>query len=171
VSVEISHNTVTNWQKTGIAVSCDVTADVHHNVVGASVTQANLAANSIQISSGALGIVSHNHVAGNSWCCAPVVATAILLFQPRAGTQVSQNNLMDGNADVGIFIGGDGVTVDNNKVFESGPDNNSGFDVGIGDYYDTAPNTVTNNKVRGYDTPYDGVVGGKNKVIPDPHAD
>ena len=39
---------------------------------------------------------------------------------------------------------------------------------GIGNYPVLGDNTVTNNKVRGYDTPYDGVSDSRNKAIPDP---
>jgi hypothetical protein len=169
LQVEVAHNTVTNWQKTGIVVNGDVNANIHHNVVGASATQANLAANSVQVGFGALAAVEANHVAGNAWCCSDTVATAILLFDAGAGTRVFHNNLMDGNADIGIYISGTGIAVDNNRVFESGPDTNAfGYDVGIGDYGAT-PNAVTNNKVRGYQTPYEGVAGGRNKVIPSPN--
>jgi len=60
---------------------------------------------------------------------------------------VRHNNIMDGNADVGIYVEADGVLVDNNRVFESGPD---GYDdIGIGDYGTPGSNTVTNNKARG----------------------
>lgn len=165
IKVEIGHNTLSSWQKTGIVANCEVDADIHHNMVGASATQANLAANSIQVGFGAKASVTNNHVAGNSWTTDPNwVSTSILLYEAALGTLVQHNNLMDGNADVGIYILADGVTVDNNRVFESGPD--STYDIGIGNYGD---NIITNNKVRGYTTPYENVLGGNNKTIPRPH--
>ena len=165
LQVEISGNTLSNYQKSGIVVNGDADGDIHHNTVGASATQANLAANSVQVGFGAKGNVTNNHVAGNSWCCVDAAATAILLFQAAPGTLVRHNNLMDGNADVGIYIEADGVSVDNNRVFESGPDGY--YDVGLGDY--GTGNAVTNNKVRGYSTSYEGVSSGNNKSIPSPH--
>jgi hypothetical protein len=145
----------------------EVDAAITHNKVGASATQANLAANGIQIGFGAKGIVMHNSGAGNSWAGPDAAATAILLFDAAAQTIVRQNNLMDGNADVGIYIQADGVTVDNNRVFESGPD--GFYDIGIGDYGTSGSNSVTNNKARGYQVPFDGPATtgqGKNKAIP-----
>lgn len=167
VKVEVGHNLIQAWQKTGIVANGDVDVWVHHNVIGQSATQANLAANSLQIGFGGKGLVEHNHIAQNSWLgTSDWVATGILLYSSAPGTVVRQNNLMEGNADVGIYISADGATVDNNKVFESGPDATHG-DVGIGNY--GTGNIITNNKVRGYDVPYDGVTGGKNKAIPKPH--
>lgn len=163
-TVEIAHNTISAYQKTGIVTNGDVTADIHHNAVGASATQADLAANSIQLGFGATGSVMHNNVDGNQWLGASdFVATAILIYQAD-GVNVSKNNI-GGNADVGIYAFGNGGTYDNNRVFDDGPDGPHG-DYGIGDW--GIGNAVTNNKVSGYDTPYDGVIGGKNKVIPGP---
>jgi hypothetical protein len=164
-TVEITGNAVSSFQKTGILTNGDVDAAIHHNTVNGSATQANLAANGIQVGFGAKASVMHNSVAGNSWAGPDAAATAILLYQFAAGTAVRQNNLMDGNADVGIYIAGDGALVDNNRVFESGPD--GFYDIGIGDY--GIGNAVTNNKVRGYGLAYDGVTTGNNKAIPSPH--
>jgi hypothetical protein len=165
-TVEIAHNDVDEYQKTGIVTNGAVDASIHHNKVGASATQANLAANGVQVGFGARASVEHNQIAGNSWHTASAAATAVLLFDAAAQTSVTQNNI-DGNADVGIYVQADGVIVDNNRVFESGPD--GFYDIGIGDY--GLNNVVTNNKVRGYDTAYDGVTGEKNKTIPQPNAD
>lgn len=166
-SVTVSHNTVIDWQKGGIIANGDILATITHNTVGVSATQANLAANSVQVGFGGGGVLMHNQIAGNQWLgwspTSDYAATAVLLYQTASGTTVRQNNIMDGNADLGIYLYGDGLIVDNNRVFDSGTDA-SGYDIGIGNYGDG--NTITNNKVRDYDTPYDGVTGGKNKVIP-----
>jgi parallel beta-helix repeat protein len=162
IVVEIAQNSVDDYQKTGILANGDVNVSIHHNEVGGSATQANLAANAIQLGFGAQGAVIHNQIEGNSWAAPSDVATAVLLYLSSASI-VSQNNI-GGNADVGIYIFGDNTTVDNNKVFEDGTD--GAYDVGIGDY--GSGNAVTNNKVKGYDTPYEGVNGGNNKAIPAP---
>lgn len=168
-SVEISQNLVSAYQKTGIVVNGNVSATVAHNTVGVSNSQPNnIAANAIQIGFGATAIVEANHIGGNSWAGpSDYVATAVLLYQAGPGTVVRHNNLMEGNADVGIYAFADGVVIDNNRVFETGPDLNvNGYDIGIGNY--GAGNTITNNKVRGYATPYELVTGGNNKVVPSP---
>jgi hypothetical protein len=154
VTADIGHNAVFNYQKTGILVNGDVNADVANNNVGASATQANLAANGIQLGFGAFGLVRNNVVAGNSWPGdEDTVATAILLFDTGGFIYVKNNNLT-GNADIGIYIGGDGIKVRGNKVRESGPDNNQhGYDIGIGDY--GVGSDISHNTVSGYDTPYD----------------
>jgi hypothetical protein len=170
-TVELAHNVVRDYQKSGIVANGDVQVSIHHNSIGSSATQANLAANSVQLGFGASGTVRHNRIDGNSWCCIDAAATAVLVFLADSVT-VSQNNL-GGNADVGIFVCGvNSAVIDNNRVFESGPD--GFYDIGIGNYPDDcdygAGSVVTNNKVRGYEIPYDGVVGGRNKVIPGPQS-
>lgn len=166
MTVVIEHNDVLTYQKTGIVVNGDVSADVRLNKVGGSATQANLAANSVQIGFGAHAVVEHNHIAGNTWTTdANWASSAVLVYLAAAGTTVRQNNLMEGNADVGIWIESDGVTVDNNRVFETGPDGY--YDIGIGNW--GANNIVNNNKVRGYAVAVDGA-STKTVAIPSPNA-
>ena len=175
-TVEIAHNVLDAYQKSGIVCNGDADCWIHHNIVGASATQNNLAANAVQFGFGALGIAEHNHIAGNQWLGASnFVATAVLLFCAD-GAEASQNNI-GGNADVGIFgihpsfcsFAGSGVTANNNRIFESGDDGPHG-DFGLFDF--GSGNSFTNNKVRGYDTPAgaspdDGEVTG-TKVVPSP---
>lgn len=163
-TVDIGNNKISAYQKTGIVANGDVFVDMHNNQVGSSATQTNLAANSVQLGSGALGTVKHNNIDGNSWQTY-WVATAVLLYFAGDGVEVSQN-ILGGNADVGIYVYANNAIVDNNKVFESGPDGS--YDAGIGNYGNG--NSVTNNKVRGYDIPYEGDVDGNNKVIPGPNS-
>lgn len=176
-TIEIAHNKIADWQKTGIVANGDVDVNTHHNSVDASATQANLAANSIQLGFGALGSVVFNHVEGNQWCGpSEFVATAVLLFASGNGVDVSLNNI-GGNSDVGIYAFSNMTNIWNNKVFDDPaiPDCNAfGYDIGIGNYdiflSGNADNTVTNNKVFGFGTPYDEVNGGQNKVIPGPNG-
>jgi len=174
-TVEIAHNTLTMWQKTGIVANGDVAANIHHNAVGSSATQPNnLAANSIQLGFGAAGMVEQNRLDGNQWCGpSDFAATAILLFDVADGVTVKQN-IIGGNSDVGIYGFGDGLIVDNNKLTDNTVEdcNQNGYDIGIGNWGTGSPaSSYTNNKVSGFDDPYDGVTGGKNKIIPGPQKD
>lgn len=171
-TVEIALNDISSYQKTGIVSNGDVSVNIHNNKVGSSATQANLAANAVQLGFGALGEVSNNQIDGNSWCCVDAAATAILLFNAGDNVNVSQN-VIGGNADVGIYAQANKAKIDNNKVFEDGTDGS--YDIGIGDYdlYTSTPannNVIKNNKVGGYLTSYEEVAGGKNKVVPGPQT-
>jgi len=163
-SVEISHVIVDAYQKSGIVCNGDVTCNIHHNNLGNSATQDNLAANTVQIGFGGGGSVIHNHILGNQWRGASeFAATAVLVFSAADGVEVSLNNI-GGNADVGLFFLSDNGVVDNNRIFERGDDIQP-FDIGLGNF--GTGNVVTNNKVRGYRTPSDGDTTG-TKAIPAP---
>jgi hypothetical protein len=163
ISVEIAHNLVTNYQKTGILANGDVSVDVHHNKISSTATP-QLAANSIQLGFGAIGIVQHNKIDGNQWCGpSDFLATAILLFETTSANVLK--NDIQGNSDAGIALFTDNAVVDGNKVFDSASIadcNQFGYDIGIGNYGDN--NLITKNKVGGFDLPFDGPVGEKNKV-------
>lgn len=162
--VEIAHNVIADYQKTGIVANGDVDVNIHHNHIGASATQANLAANSIQLGFGAIGVVEHNQVDGNQWLGASDYSASAILLYLADSPGVSQNN-MGGNSDVGIWIFSDNATVDNNRVFDQGADGPHG-DYGVSN--EGSNNTITNNKVSGFDVPYSGVDSGQNKIIPAP---
>lgn len=157
-SVEIAHNVVEDYQKGAVVADGDeLAAHVHHNLIGASATQANLGANAVQVSRGASALVESNHIAGNQWKgTTNFFATAVILYA-HGDTVVRRNNI-GGNSDVGIAscgaaCGGAGIaTLDNNRVFDGGKDHpNSAVDIGILDYDETA--AITNNKLRGFETP------------------
>lgn len=167
--VEIDHNNIEHYQKTGIVANGDVNANIHHNKVGSADLPNNIAANSIQLGFGAIGKIEQNQIDGNQWCGpSDFAATAVLLFE-TGPSDVSQN-IIGGNSDVGIYGLTNNTTIDNNKVSDAGDDcNANGYDIGVGDYdaYTSTPgddNSVTNNKVSGFDTLYEEVTGGKNKT-------
>jgi hypothetical protein len=167
-TVEIRNNVVSDYQKTGIVANGDVFVAIRNNEIGSSATQANLAANSVQLGFGAQGQVTNNNISGNQWCGpSNFVATAVLVFDAD-NSEVSQNNI-GGNSDIGIYGFADSLTINNNRVFDDASIadcNQFGWDIGVGNY--GIDNSVTNNKVRGFDLPYDGVDDGNNKVIPTP---
>jgi len=164
LSVEVAHNTVTDYQKTGILANGAVDVNIHHNKVGASATQANLAANSIQLGFYATGAVTQNQIDGNSWHTPSAAATAVLVYLANNVT-VSNNNI-GGNSDIGIYFLGDNGVVHNNRVFDKSVDGS--YDIGIGNW--GLGNTVSRNVVRGFDIPYDGVDGGRNITVPGPQS-
>jgi len=164
-SVEIAHNVIEDYQKTGIVCNGDVVCDIHHNFLGESATQANLAANTVQLGFGGSGTVMFNHISGNQWFgTSDYAASAVLLYLSEPST-VQRNNI-GGNSDVGVFVIADDTVIDNNRIFDGGPDHaNSGYDIGLGNY--GLDNAITNNKLRGWDAPTDGV-DEDQKVIPSP---
>jgi hypothetical protein len=129
LTVQIDHNAVEGYQKTGIVITGGVDAWIHDNRVGASANQELLPANGIQIGYGAWALVTDNQIAGNT---------------------------IQGNADIAIYIAADDVVVQGNEVIEEGPDL-GGYDVGIGDY--GTGNRVDGNTVRGYRSPQDSLTG------------
>lgn len=163
MTVEIGHNEVSNYQKTGILANGDVSVDIHHNDIGSTATP-QLAANSVQLGFGATGTVENNKIDGNQWCGpSDTVATAILVFD--ADNSVIRKNQIGGNSDIGIYGSADNLTIDGNKIFDSAiivDCNQFDYDIGIGNY--GTNNVITKNQISGFDTPFDGVVGEKNKV-------
>ena len=163
VAVEITQNVVEDYQKTGIICSGDVDCSISHNFVGASATQQNLAANSVQISYGANALLELNHIAGNQWLGASDYAATAVLVLGSDDVVVRRNNI-GGNSDVGVYFIGDDGLVDNNRIFDGGPDGNQHFyDYGL--IVIGTGNEATNNKIRGFDEPTYGVDGGQ-VIIP-----
>lgn len=170
VHVTISNNTITNFMKTGIVCNGASDCSVDNNTIGASANQTALAANSVQFGFGSTGTLENNKIAGNTWCTrAGDEATAILLYSAMNVT-IKSNNIT-GNSDIGIDLTGDtgsgdfithGSTVRDNQLTDTGADcNQDGSDVGI---EDDDTNSVTNNTVSGFTTPFVGVTGGHNHV-------
>lgn len=164
--VDMKGNRITAYQKTGIVANGNVAVTIENNFLDGANLPDHLAANGIQIAYGARGIVVNNHIGGNQWCgSSDYAATAVLIYAAGAETEVSGNNIR-GNADIGIYFWADDGIVNNNRVYEDGDEcKENGYDTGVGDY--GSNNSVTNNKVRGFDEPY-YLPGdqGSNKVIP-----
>jgi hypothetical protein len=130
-TVVVAHNTVSRYQKSGIIVSGKVQAVIEANTVGASAVQRLLAANGIQAGPAALVRIERNVIVGNSFELggdADPAGTAILLVETAPGSQVV-GNTVTGNADVGIYIRANSVTISGNTLADSGKD--GAHDVGI----------------------------------------
>ncbi len=166
ITVEVSHNRVTDYQKTGIVANGDVNVDVSHNRLGASATQANLAANTIQLGFGALGTVELNNLEGNQWFGTSYYAATGILIYLADEVEVSKNH-MTGNADVGLLVYSDYGLYEKNHFDDEGADhpNTCCGDVGIWDY--GTDNVYNKNHVSGFDTPFipDPLPGSKNKAL------
>ncbi len=164
VTVEIDHNVIEGYQKSGVVATGDVDVWIHHNRIGASAAQESVAANAVQVGYGAWAFLSENRIAANTWSGFPATtdaATAVLLFRAAPGTTVTGNTI-EGNGDVGIYISADGVVVSGNEVVKEGPDR-VGYDIGIADY--GTGNRVTGNTVRGYQVPYDTLAGRRKSEV------
>ncbi len=165
VTVAVSHNTITDYQKTGIVANGDVDVDISHNRLSASATQENLAANTIQLGFGALGTALLNNLEGNQWMgTSPWAATAILVFE--ADVVVVSKNHITGNSEIGIYGYGNGGLYEKNHITDEGADHpNADYDIGIGGW--GIDNTFNKNQVSGFDVPFDPdpLPGSKNKAL------
>lgn len=167
---EIKGNIIARYQKGGITANgANIAVDVTNNTIDGAELSYITAANSLQFGWGAKGSAKHNIIGGNQWCgSSDYAATAVLLYDAGTGLNVSQN-IIKGNSDIGIYVQGNNIIVDNNKVFDDpliADCNQHSYDIGIGNYGES--NLITNNKARNFDVPYENVIGGKNKTIPRP---
>jgi hypothetical protein len=152
--VDIDHNLIDRYQKTGVIVHGNVSALVQFNVIRASVAQDVLAANAVQIGPGALARLEHNIITGNSFSDPQAAGTAILLVDSGPGTVVLSNTIV-GNADVGIHVLANEVLVEDNELLDVGPDGY--YDVGIVNL--GSGNLFIDNTVRGFRTRFYGIEG------------
>jgi parallel beta-helix repeat protein len=150
--VDIAGNVVEGFQKTGIIASGNADVTIRGNSIGPSAAQALMVANGIQIGAGTRADIEGNTVAGNSSTGGDAAATAILLLDSAAGTTVREN-LVVGNADVGIYVSASGASIERNRLIDSGPD--GGYDIGIGNYGDD--NAFEGNSITGYRQRFQGV--------------
>ena len=160
--VDVSGNVIDAFQKTGIVVSGNVDATIRSNTVGPSSAQRVLVANGIQVGAGSRALIEGNTIAGNSWGREDAAATAILLVNTAPGTVVRGNSII-GNADVGIYVMANGVSVNRNRLTDDAPD--ARFDVGIGNYGDN--NRFEGNSITGFGIRYQNVTepDGSRSVV------
>jgi uncharacterized repeat protein (TIGR01451 family) len=106
----LKNNLVQGYQKTGIVIAGSGTsATVTGNTVTGAGQTNQLAQNGIQVSAGAVAALTHNTVRGNQCnhaSCGPdpmtqTQAVGILLYNPGAGTTVSQNTITQN--DLGLY--------------------------------------------------------------------
>jgi parallel beta-helix repeat protein len=166
-TVQVEHNVVSRYQKTGILANGDVNVDVDDNKVTGLGPIAYIAQNGIQLGFGALGDVQENRVSANVYTPQTFASSGILLVTAGSGILVKHNTVA--TSDVGIWLNGtsnarvknskvsgsafDGIALDDsfglvsgNKVDQNQSSNNG---VGIGLYGATGSliekNTVNSN--------------------------
>ena len=93
VSVTISENVVTNYQKTGILANGSVSATITGNTITGAGPINYIAQNGIQVGFGATAIVKNNNSSGNSYTGYDV-ACGLLLYQAD-GVKASSNTLLN----------------------------------------------------------------------------
>jgi hypothetical protein len=118
-TVEVSHSTIADFQKTGIIFSGDnLTADIHHNTVTGNGLQPINAQNGIQVGFGATGHIDHN-VVGNLGFGPDSFSSTGILIDEADNIVVDHNTVtMVGNSNDAAmaFIDSDNPTADHNSV-------------------------------------------------------
>lgn len=107
LSVTITGNVVSSYQKTGILANGSVAATITGNTVTGAGAVNYIAQNGIQVGFGATAIVHDNSVSGNSYT-GPDVACGVLMFQAD-GVKSSKNTLFDNERDNCNFGKGGGT--------------------------------------------------------------
>ena len=122
--LEISDNTISDYQKNGIDVhGAGLTANIYRNqITGAGSTDA-IAQNGIVVLGGPVAHLEGNIVSGNRYLGADQ-ACGILIWSAAAGTTVDNGNDLSGN-DIGIYITDSSVAVSGNSITR----NATGIDV------------------------------------------
>ena len=118
-TVEISHSTIQDFQKTGIVFSGDgLIADVHDNTVNGNGLQPIIAQNGIQIGFGATGTVDHNTVGNLGFGPDSFSASGILVVDSD-NVKVTHNDvtMVGDSQDAAIaFVDADNPTADHNDL-------------------------------------------------------
>lgn len=137
--LELTGNTIKDYQKNGIEISGKITAAVKANVVKTDPT-GEVAQNGIQFLSEATGEVTGNTVSGNQYEGEDWAATGIMLYGSGAGLQVLNNTVE--KADYAIDVEYcDGAAVSDNRVSTS--------DVGVHLLSAGSKTVVNNNDLSG----------------------
>lgn len=164
-TVNIHDNTVTRYQKTGILVNGDVSAQVVHNKVRGLGSVNFIAQNGIQMGFGAFGTIYGNDVSSQKYTLLSAASSGILVFSGGNNIVMKENDVE--LSDIGIWLAGasfadvrgndvdhstfDGIALDdqggpvtNNKIINNYSLYN---DTGLG-AYGASNNAIENNKLK-----------------------
>jgi hypothetical protein len=151
-TVEVSHSTVTDFQKTGMVFDGEgLTVDVDHNTVvgGGLQPLGSPAQNGIQISDGATGTIAHNSVSGLGYGPDSWSASGILVYGSDDVTVKHNDVVMVGDSmDAAIaFVDADNPTATHNDVTAT-----------FGIYQQAAYESFTNELNHSHNTFHDATV-------------
>ncbi len=108
VSVTVSGNVVTGYQKTGILANGSVVATILNNTVTGAGPVDYIAQNGVQVGFGGSGLIRGNTISGNSYT-GPDLACGILFFEAD-GVKQQSNTLFANEKDICNFGRGGGKT-------------------------------------------------------------
>jgi parallel beta-helix repeat protein len=160
-SATVSHNLIDDFQKGGVVVdNTGSNADIEKNTVRGVGPTPLIAANGIQVSSGATAELKSNEVAGNVYTIQTYTSTGILLFQSGA-TEIENNKVHDNDTGIYAYRSAsttiernavvrstyDGITVDTSNGTEVHHNKTQQNDQGIG-VYTTMNAMLDNNQAR-----------------------
>lgn len=172
--VEISHNTVEDYQKTGIVANGDVKVAITNNYVGSANLPKNIAANSIQVGFGGSGAVNNNIIFGNQWDVVTTPqwsATAVLVYS-AGDVNVNHNQIQGAGTDIGVAAYySKTVNVMNNKIYRTPPtldDATDEYGVGVDFYENEGKSKVVRNEFSGWKIPHYGAGLAKRNVVIEP---
>lgn len=155
--VDISHNLVDMYQKTGIIANGDVDVGITNNFVGSARLEDFIAANSVQAGFGAFAAVNNNEIIGNEWDGASsFAATAVLIFS--AEDVNVNNNVIRGDGgeiatDVGVLaLFSATVNVMNNDISRDAEQAGEKDDFGVGVWFfdNDGKSKVVRNRFNGW---------------------
>ena len=97
VTVEVSHNTINNYQKTGVVANGDVDVNVNHNTITGLGPVNYIAQNGIQLGFFSKGEVTDNVVSGNYYTGEFWSSAGLLFYSVYPKEITKRHNILDGN--------------------------------------------------------------------------
>jgi hypothetical protein len=181
LTVSVTNNKVSNYQKNGITINGLYTLTVEGNSVMGDGPAGYIAQNGIQIGYGGKGTVKNNDISGNYYTGTDATAAGLLLYGERSGgvDQLTRNVTSSQNVLADNQIG-----IDTENYHVSGPSDNPTYTVATTGAGNTASDnwiwadahtaqgltaifdrgngdSYVNNRISGYTTAFD-TTGAKN---------
>jgi len=116
-TLELTGNTISDYQKNGIEISGAVNATILANAVKTEPTS-EVAQNGIQLLYGATGKVIGNIVSGNQYT-GEWAATGIMLYGSGTGVEVLNNEVKNTDYGISFDVQCDKMTVSDNRISDS----------------------------------------------------
>ena len=175
--VQVTHNVVEDYQKTGVLANGDVRVDVTENTISGLSPVPFIAQNGIQLGFGATGNVMRNHVDGNWFTGANWSSSGILMFEVN-DVSIHHNTVVENQIGVAVeawcwFA----PSANNNKIIHNTLENNE-YGVSVAAYVlgpglsncdpSADNNKVTNNSISTTDGEIGVFVGTGTAFCPCP---